>query len=132
MHASGLSIRRLWFITKLGMFVMLCYRTDVMGFILHCMKNKLITKSVATENILDTLIPGRFQVSSDDKRVVYVESLANHTSKQYIHSGTKKIQPISIVALGVCYQPPKGIKCDSKTKDRLLRKMVFAMRETRK
>ncbi len=41
-------------------------------------KDKLIAKGMAEENILKTIMPGRFQVSADGRRVIYVESLSPH------------------------------------------------------
>lgn len=39
-------------------------------------KAKLIAKGMAEENILSTLMPGRFQASSDGRRVIYVERVS--------------------------------------------------------
>jgi lipopolysaccharide export system permease protein len=39
-------------------------------------KGKLIAKGMTEENILKTLMPGRFHVSSDGRRVIYVESIS--------------------------------------------------------
>ena len=44
-------------------------------------KDKILEKHVASDNILDTLVAGRFQVSADDKRVIYVESIGRDHQK---------------------------------------------------
>ena len=81
MQSSGLSMGKLTFITSgLGMFLTLIV-TILMLWInpyIALKKNQLIAKSASTENILDTLIPGRFQVSPDDKKVLYVESFSRN------------------------------------------------------
>jgi lipopolysaccharide export system permease protein len=88
MQACGLSTKRLLMITtSCSMFVGLIVM--VLAFwvnpYLAAEKDKLLKKSVATENILDILVPGRFQVSSDDNRVVYVESIDTQ------HKGAKNL-----------------------------------------
>lgn len=78
MQSCGLSTQRLMAITGFcGALVAIV----VMGLALWVNpylameKHRLLKKNISTENILDLLIPGRFQVSSDDARVVYVESI---------------------------------------------------------
>jgi len=39
-------------------------------------KDRLIAQGLTEENILKTLMPGRFNVSSDGRRVIYVESIS--------------------------------------------------------
>lgn len=78
MQACGFSTKRLLGITGfcsmlVGMLVMVLALW--VNPYLATEKDKLLKKSVASENILDVLVPGRFQVSSDDSRVVYVESI---------------------------------------------------------
>lgn len=41
-------------------------------------KDKLMAKGMTEENILKTLLPGRFHVSADGRRVIYVESVSQH------------------------------------------------------
>lgn len=42
-------------------------------------KDGLIKRSITEDNLLETLMPGRFQVSTDGKRVLYVERISrNH------------------------------------------------------
>ena len=82
LQACGLSISRLLAITS-GIVVsvsvlVLVLMVWINPWIAH-QKDKLIAQSLTTENILDTLTPGRFQVSMDGKRVVYVEKISrNH------------------------------------------------------
>lgn len=44
-------------------------------------KGKLIAKGMTEENILKSLMPGRFHVSSDGRRVIYVESISQRQKK---------------------------------------------------
>jgi lipopolysaccharide export system permease protein len=88
MQASGLTQKKLLLITGfLGTSIAL-FVTGLMFFAnpyFALKKNQLIAKSMASQNILDTLIPGRFQVSPDDKFVFYVESLSrNHKEAKNI------------------------------------------------
>lgn len=81
MQACGFSTKKLMMVTgACGIFVALIVMALAFWVnpYLAAEKDKLIKKSAAAENILDVLIPGRFQVSSDDSRVVYVE----HIDKQ--------------------------------------------------
>ncbi len=94
MQASGLSTKRLFFITgSFGIviaFVVAILMLWINPYVASA-KNKLITKSMARENILDTLIPGRFQVSPGDKRVLYVESISrNHKNANNIFIAEQK------------------------------------------
>ncbi len=78
MQACGMSTRRLLMITStcsvlVGLVVMVLALW--VNPYLATEKDKLLKKSMATENILDVLVPGRFQASSDDNRVVYVENI---------------------------------------------------------
>lgn len=94
MQASGLSTNRLFFITgSFGIVIAIIVATLTLWVNPHIAsaKNKLISKSMATENILDTLIPGRFQVSPGDKRVLYVESISrNHKNANNIFIAEQK------------------------------------------
>lgn len=79
MQACGLTTKRLLKITSLlGVFVALIVMALALWLnpYLATEKDKIIQKNVVSDNILDTLIAGRFQVSADDKRVIYVESIA--------------------------------------------------------
>lgn len=80
LHASGLSTGRLIRVTSgvislIGLVVLV-----LMLWVnpwLASQKDKLIANSMTTENVLDTLIPGRFQVNSDGRRVVFVEKISH-------------------------------------------------------
>lgn len=81
MQAGGLSTQQLIKITGiLGVFIGLLVLALALWVnpYLAGEKSKLLKKNIAAENVLDTLIPGRFQVSGDDKRVVYVENIARN------------------------------------------------------
>lgn len=78
MQSSGLSTARLMMVTSIcsvlvGLVVM-ALALWVNPYLAK-ERDKLFSKSMATENILDVLMPGRFQVSGDDSRVVYVENI---------------------------------------------------------
>ncbi len=80
MHACGLSLRQLIKITAtLAVAV-----TVIVGVLMWWVnptiaadKQKVLTSGSA-DNLLDTLMPGRFQVSSDGKRVAYVEKISRN------------------------------------------------------
>lgn len=82
LHACGLSGGRLIFLTSfLIIFVssIVLILTLWVNPWLATEKDKLIKNSITEENILETLMPGRFQVSTDGKRVLYVERISrNH------------------------------------------------------
>lgn len=80
MHACGLSVRQLIGIT-LTLAAMI---TVVVGILMLWVnptiaadKQKVLTSGSA-DNLLDTLMPGRFQVSSDGRRVAYVEKISRN------------------------------------------------------
>ncbi len=80
LHACGLSIKRLIMITgTLAALIAL-----VVGILMLWVnptiaenKQKILTSGSA-DNLLDTLMPGRFQVTSDGKRVAYVEKISRN------------------------------------------------------
>jgi len=79
LHACGMGVGRLMWITS---FLTLCIAGLVLVLTLWVNpwlanhKEKLITQSLSTDNILSTLMPGRFQVSPDGKRILYVERIS--------------------------------------------------------
>jgi len=79
MQACGFSKKQLFRIT---MWIALWVSGVVMMLMLWvnpylaAEKAKLVAHSMATENILSSLVPGRFQITNDGKRVVYVESMS--------------------------------------------------------
>ena len=83
LHACGLSTQRLIGITcSLALFIALI----LMGLMLwvnpHIAADKQKTlASGSADNLLNTLMPGRFQVSSDGRRVVYVERMSRNHKK---------------------------------------------------
>ena len=82
LQACGLSMKQLIGITSILVTlvaIMVCVLMWWVNPWIASQKDKLIVQSLTTENVLDTLMPGRFQVSSDGKRVVYVEKISrNH------------------------------------------------------
>lgn len=102
MQACGLSTKRLLIITSfcsvfIGAVVMaLAFWVNPY---LAAEKDKLLKKSMVTENILDVLIPGRFQVSSDDSRVVYVENIdKEHKSANNLFIAEQRKDPAAVNA----------------------------------
>lgn len=80
MHACGLSIKQLILMTSTLAIAV----TLVVGYLMLWVnptiaadKQKVLTSGSA-DNLLDTLMPGRFQVSSDGKRVAYVEKISRN------------------------------------------------------
>ncbi len=82
LHACGMSVKKLIAITSmLGIVVSLLvvFLTVWVNPWIASQKGTLIARSLSTDNILNSLMPGRFQVSSDGQRVLYVEKVArNH------------------------------------------------------
>ncbi|MDA8561765.1 LPS export ABC transporter permease LptF [Gammaproteobacteria bacterium] len=97
MQAYGFSFRKLFKITTFcGLFVgiiVLVLAIWVNPF-LATEKDILFKKSAASENIIDALIPGRFQVDNNDKRVVYVEKIdKQHKGANNIFVAEQKKSP---------------------------------------
>lgn len=81
LHACGMSVGRLVSITSILALII----TGIVFILtlwvnpwIASQKEKLIAHSVTTDNLLDLLMPGRFKVSNDGKRVLYVESIARN------------------------------------------------------
>ncbi|HSW93190.1 MAG TPA: LPS export ABC transporter permease LptF [Gammaproteobacteria bacterium] len=80
MHACGLSLRQLMGIT----LTLAAGVTLIVGILMIWInptiaadKQKVLASGSA-DNLLDTLMPGRFQVSSDGRRVAYVEKISRN------------------------------------------------------
>jgi lipopolysaccharide export system permease protein len=81
LQACGLSTKRLITMTSGVVLVVMAVVLVLMLWVnpwIANVKGKLIAHSVASENVLDTLMPGRFQVSNDGRRVVYVEKISRN------------------------------------------------------
>ena len=82
MQACGLSQGRLVLITSyLTLFVTLVILalTFWVNPSIAVNKERVLTEAMSVENVLANLMPGRFQVTSDGRRVVYVENISrNH------------------------------------------------------
>lgn len=79
MHACGLSLRKLIFITtgvSLTVTFIVLILTLWVNPWLADQKEQLIVRSLTTDNLLDNLMPGRFQVLNDGARVIYVEHIS--------------------------------------------------------
>ncbi len=87
MHACGLSSQQLARITAV-VALLVCLMVSVLVFWINpsiaAAKDKALEGGSAV-NILDTIIPGRFQVSNEGRRVIYVEKMTrNHKEAKNI------------------------------------------------
>ncbi len=81
LHACGFSVKKLIGVTvTLALFVMVFVGMLMLWINPTIAANKQkVLASGSADNLLDTLMPGRFQVSSDGRRVAYVEKISrNH------------------------------------------------------
>jgi len=98
MQACGFSTRQLLIITsQVALFtaIMISFLTLWVNPQVALEKDKLITQSIAAENIMNTLMPGRFQVinTADAQRVVYVENVTrNHKEARNIFYAEQKMK----------------------------------------
>jgi len=78
MLASGLSIKRLVWITSILSFFIASIVLILMMWVnpLIAQDKQKVLAAGSADNLLDTLMPGRFQVSSDGRRVAYVEKFS--------------------------------------------------------
>jgi lipopolysaccharide export system permease protein len=97
MQASGFSTKKL---VSLTMTIALVVMTVVMILTLWInpfiakAKEKLISQSITENNVINQLMPGRFQLSSDENRVFYVENIArNHQTAQNLFIAERKKDP---------------------------------------
>jgi lipopolysaccharide export system permease protein len=105
MNASGLGIRRL-----IGITSVLALLIGSIVMMLMLWVNPMIAqekgKSLSQDNMLDTLRPGRFQVISGGKRVIYVEKIARDhkqahnlfLAEEQKHSGDDTSTPWVVVS----------------------------------
>lgn len=97
MQAYGLSMQKLIKIIGIFSFFMMIVvmaLTFWVNPLIASQKDKLIAKGILTQNVFDTLMPGRFQLSGDDKRVIYVERVTrNHKQAQNIFVAEQKKKP---------------------------------------
>ena len=100
MHACGMSLQRL--LKQLGVLAVI-----VMAIVLVLMlwvnpliakaKDQIISRSKATDNIVDAVLPGRFQASRDGSRVMYVEQISrDHKEANNIFIADQKKDPTNI------------------------------------
>lgn len=79
LNASGLGERRL-FLMVFPLATLVALLVSILAFWVNPwlagQKDRLIAKGMSEENILKTLTPGRFHVSSDGRRVIYVERVS--------------------------------------------------------
>lgn len=81
LQASGLGPNRL-FLMSFPLACIIALLVVVLAFWINpwlaTEKEQLITQGMAEENILKNLTPGRFHVSTDGRRVIYVERISTH------------------------------------------------------
>lgn len=125
LHACGISQRRL---VELSSYLVLSVTVIVAFLVLYispqiaAAKDKIISNNTEN-NLLNTLMPGRFQVSKDGKRVVYVEDISrNHQTAHNIFIADQKnsktdtlASPWIVVSAAQGYQ-----KIDPDTKNRFV------------
>ncbi len=113
MQACGLSIKKLFlqtsvlaiFITTLVLFLMLWVNPYVAKE-----KYDLIERGKAANNVIDTILPGRFQVTNNGARVIYVERLSrDHRKADNIFIADQRLQVMSVVSAAQGYQA-SGLK----------------------
>ncbi len=82
MQSSGFSTQRLMCLTALFASVVMLVVMVLTLWInpsVAKVKENLVSQGVASGNVINNLVPGRFQVTGDEHRVFYVESIArNH------------------------------------------------------
>lgn len=84
LHACGFSLTRLLKVTSLFALVITAVviaLTFWINPIIAAQKGKIIAEGMSRDNMLDMVMPGRFQVSSNGNRVVYVESVSKHRTQ---------------------------------------------------
>ena len=100
MHACGMSLQRL--LKQLSLLAVM-----VMAIVLVLMlwvnpliakaKDQIIARSKATDNIVDAVLPGRFQASRDGSRVMYVEQISrDHKEANNVFIADQKKDPTNI------------------------------------
>lgn len=94
MQASGLSGQKLVVMTGTFAFFIMAIVSGLTFWVnplIASQKDKLIARGISTQNLFDSLMPGRFQLSGDDKRVIYVEKVTrNHKEAQNIFVAEQK------------------------------------------
>lgn len=96
MQASGFTTQQLFVITS-GLAILVTMVVSILTLWVNpyvaLEKDKLITQSIAAENLINNLMPGRFQVinTADTQRVVYVEKVTrNHKEAQNLFFAEQK------------------------------------------
>ncbi len=80
MHACGLSIKQLAVMTS-TLAVLITLVVSILMLLVNptiAADKQKVLASGSADNLLDTLMPGRFQVTSDGKRVAYVEKISRN------------------------------------------------------
>lgn len=99
MQSCGLSSKDLFKITSVFTIFITALVLGLMVWInpiIAVKRDQLLAQVFSVESILNSLMPGRFQVSPDGKRVVYVESVSHdHKQANNIFIANQAHQPIS-------------------------------------
>lgn len=110
MQACGMSDKRLLSITSVvtgSVTLLLIVLTLWINPWIATVKRKALTEGMSTENVLANLMPGRFQVTSDGKRVVYVENISREdktADKLFFADQSKTSQQWAIISAEKGYQ----------------------------
>jgi lipopolysaccharide export system permease protein len=125
LQACGFSTKRLLYTTAIPVVVIGLVVTLLMIEInpwIAAKKDELIAKSLSMEHVLDTLLPGRFQVSSDGERVAYVEQISrNRKMANNLFIAEQKTAPDSAQSRWVVVSASHGFQqMDPGTHDRFM------------
>lgn len=94
MQAAGLGTQKLvqlMAILALIVMVVVMALTLWINPYIASVKDKLVAQGVAAGNVINNLMPGRFQLNSDENRVFYVESIArNHREARNLFVAEQK------------------------------------------
>jgi lipopolysaccharide export system permease protein len=95
MHACGVSVRQLIKQISVLAFIVMLVVLILMLWInpwIARAKDQLIAQGKSADNIIDTIMPGRFQASKDGNRVMYVEQMTrNHQQANNVFVANQKI-----------------------------------------
>jgi lipopolysaccharide export system permease protein len=103
LYLAGLGVRQLLLLTY-PLVLLVSLSVMILAFWLNPWlanaKDRLIKSSITEKNIIKTLMPGRFQLSGDKRRVVYVESInkQHKVSENLFIAEDKSVLPTNVIA----------------------------------
>lgn len=94
MQSSGFSTQRLTTLTMIFALLVMCVVAALTLWInpsVARVKENLISQGVSSGNVINNLMPGRFQMTGDENRVFYVENIArNHQQANNLFVAERK------------------------------------------